>query len=233
MLKGWLTNKKLLTLAAIVVILIIGGVAVFPLKEGFPQIKVWLQSLGVWALPTYVSIYLAASIIGIPSAIFMLAAGALFGLFRGWLIVSLADTASALACYGLGRTIGRKWVKKWISKRSQFVALDRAVEHKGWKIVLLTRLSPVLPSNILNYGFSLTKINFWHYFLFTWLGMIPVTGFYVYIGSIGGGFLRGNNSSGQLALQSVGLGATLLAVIYTTRLAKKILSTTLEAESEE
>ncbi|MDA0209574.1 TVP38/TMEM64 family protein [Desertifilum tharense] len=225
-----MNNKKPLIITAIILILLIGGFAAIALKDRFPQIQDWLLSLGVWALPAFISMYVGASIIGIPSAILMLASGSLFGFFKGWGIVSLADTLSVVLCYGLGRTIARQWVKKWISNRKQFVALDRAVEHKGWKIVLFARLSPLLPSNILNYGFSLTKINFWHYLFFTWVGMLPVTGFYVYLGSLGGNLMRGQQSPGQLGLQLLGLGATILAIIYTTRLAKKTLSESLEAE---
>jgi uncharacterized membrane protein YdjX (TVP38/TMEM64 family) len=81
-----------------------------------------------------------------------------------------------------------------------------------------------VPSNILNYGFSLTKVKFWHYFFFSWLGMLPVIGLYVYLGSAGANLASGGNTPGKIALQVFGLGATAVAVVYTTKLAKKTLS---------
>jgi hypothetical protein len=124
----------------------------------------------------------------------------------------------------LGRTVARKFIKKWIAKRPQFTELDKAVGRKGWKIVFLTRLSPIVPSNILNYGFSLTKINFWQYFFFSWLGMLPVIALYVYLGSAGANLASGGNTPGKMALQIFGLCVTVGAVTYTTKLAKKTLS---------
>src|SRR2546422_7417182 len=53
-----------------------------------------------------------------------------------------------------------------------------------WKIVLLTRLSPVFPFTLLNYTFGLTRVKLSHYVLASWLGMIPGTVMYVYLGSL-------------------------------------------------
>ena len=66
------------------------------------------------------------------------------------------------------------------------MAIDEAVAREGWKIVLLTRLSPVFPFNLLNYAFGLTRVSLKHYFFASWLGMIPGTMMYVYIGSLAG-----------------------------------------------
>src|SRR5262249_18426533 len=51
------------------------------------------------------------------------------------------------------------------------------------KIVLLLRLSPVFPFNLLNYALALTRVRFRDYALASWIGMFPGTVMYVYIGS--------------------------------------------------
>lgn len=214
-----------LIIGGILLILVVGIIVVsFPLNEWLVAVKVWLKTLGFWATPAFISVYVLATVIGFPSIFFFLVAGTLFGFLKGTVLVSIADTLSIVACYILVRTIARKRVKGWLEKRPQFTQLDEAVNRKGWKIVFLTRLSPVVPSNLLNYGFSLTKINFWHYLFFSWLGMLPVIALYVYFGSAGANLFKSGNTPQTLTLQVVGLIATAIAVIYTTKLTQKALS---------
>lgn len=233
MIRDFLAKKKVwLLIAAIGIAIAIVGVSVLPLKDWLTHVKHWLVTLGPWAMPAFITIYVVATIVGLPAIVLFLLAGTLFGFFKGFMVVSIADTLGASACYLLGRTVARKQIKKWIAKRPQFAELDKAVARKGWKIVFLTRLSPIVPSNILNYGFSLTKVRFWQYFFFSWLGMLPIIALYVYLGSVGANLASGGNTPGKIALQVLGLLATGGAVVYTTKLAKKTLSSE-PASSEE
>lgn len=216
--------QKKVWLLIIVIGIAIAAISLLPLQEWLTQVRDWLKTLGFWAMPAFLGIYIAATVVGLPAAILFLVAGTLFGFLKGFVVVSIADTLGASACFFLGRTVARKPIKKWIAKRPQFAELDKAVARKGWKIVFLTRLSPIVPSNILNYGFSLTKVKFWHYFIFSWLGMLPIIGLYVYLGSVGANLASGGNSPGKIALEALGLGVTVGAMVYTTKLAKKTLS---------
>jgi uncharacterized membrane protein YdjX (TVP38/TMEM64 family) len=234
MIRNFLTKKKVwLLIAAVGIAIAVAGLSFLPLQDWLVAIKNWLQTLGSWAVPAFILIYVVATVIGLPAAIFFLVAGTLFGFFKGFIIVSIADTLGASICFLLGRTVARQRIKKWIAKRPQFVELDKAVARKGWKIVFLTRLSPIVPSNILNYGFSLTKVKFWHYLVFSWLGMLPIIGLYVYLGSAGANLASGGNSPGKIALQVLGLGVTVGAIAYTTKLAKKTLSSESASPKEE
>lgn len=226
----WLRNRKfwLFVLIGILIALISSKL---PLIQWFSELKDRLAMLGVWAMPAYMLIYLLATIFGLPNILLILVAGSLFGLVKGIIAASIADTLGAIACFFLGRTIARQQIKKWIAKHPNFAQLDRAVAKKGWKILLLSRLSPLVPSNLLNYGFSCTKVNFWQYTFFSWLGMLPVITLYVYLGSFGVRLLTDGLTLGKLALQSVGLLLALGAGIYTTRLTREAL--TPECSSED
>lgn len=201
-----------------------------PLKDWFIDVRGWLVSLGPWAMPAFILLYLVATVVGLPNILLILLAGTVFGLGKGIVSVSIADTLGAIVCFLLGRTIARQRIKKWISKRPHLVELDRAMGKKGWKILLLTRLSPMVPSNVLNYGFSCTKVNFWQYCFFSWLGMLPVIALYVYLGSFGVALLQDGFTPQKLALQSVGLVLAIGAAIYTTRVARKALTPSCPAE---
>ena len=185
----------------------------------------WLAGQGKWAIPTFIATYVIAAVFGIPNIVLLLAAGTLFGLTKGVISASIADTLSIAACFVIGQTVGRRWITKAVGEHSRFHKLDKAFAQKGWKIVLLTRLSPVLPSNILNYGFSLSCINFWEYLFFSWLGMLPVIFTYVYIGTFGVSILTASQRPDNLVFQAIGLVATLGVMIYATKLAASALKT--------
>ena len=187
-------------------------------QEWLFQVNHWLASLGYWAYPTFTVIYVSATLVGLPAIFLFLAAGSLFGFLPGLAVVSFSDTISVAVCYLLGRTVGRKKVNQWISSRPHWEEFDRAVAKKGWKIVFLTRLSPVVPSNVLNYGFSLTKINFWQYLFVSWLAMLPVIALYVYLASVGIDLLSGNSDPKQIIASVVGLITAVMAIAYTTKL---------------
>ncbi|MBW4535459.1 MAG: TVP38/TMEM64 family protein [Pleurocapsa minor HA4230-MV1] len=188
-------------------------------QEWLSQAHHWLSSLGYLAYPAFISIYLAATLVGLPAIFLFLAAGSLFGFIPGLILVSLADTLSVAVCYQLGRTVARKKISQWVAQRPQWREFDRAVAKKGWKIVFLTRLSPLVPSNVLNYGFSLTKINFWQYLFVSWLAMLPVIALYVYLASVGTNLLSGdNNDPKQITASIIGLITSLMAIAYTTKL---------------
>ncbi len=193
-------------------------------QEWLLQANHWLSSLDYFAYPAFISIYLSATLVGLPAIFLFLAAGSLFGFVPGLIVVSLADTLSVAVCYRLGRTVGRKKVSEWISQRPHWGEFDRAVAKKGWKIVFLTRLSPIVPSNVLNYGFSLTRINFWQYLFVSWLAMLPVIALYVYLASVGTNLLSGDNDPRQIAASIIGIVTALMAIAYTTKLMYGTLS---------
>ena len=187
-------------------------------QEWIFQAHQWLSSLGYLAYPAFVGIYILATMLGLPAIFLFLAAGSLFGFLPSLILVSFSDTLSVAICYLLGRTVARKTVHKWIADRPHWGRLDRAVAQKGWKIVFLTRLSPIVPSNVLNYGFSLTKINFWQYLFVSWIAMLPVIALYVYLASVGTNLVSGNNDIRQVVASAIGFVTAFMAIAYTTRL---------------
>ncbi|MGF1480563.1 MAG: TVP38/TMEM64 family protein [Cyanophyceae cyanobacterium] len=226
---SWLRSKKFwLVVVAVGLVALLGSV--LPLDTWIEAINRWLETLGLWAIPAFISLYVFASVLGFPNIVLILVAGTVFGLVTGMASASAADTLGAVACFALGRTIARQRIKKWLDKNPDFARLDRAVGEQAWKILLLSRLSPLIPSNILNYGFSCTKVGFWQYFLLTWLGMLPVIAFYVYLGAFGVSLFGGDSSPQLLAWRAAGLALAVGVAIYLTRLAKSVLS---EAEEPE
>jgi len=87
---------------------------------------------------------------------------------------------------------------------------------------MLLRLSPLVPFNIQNYLFGLTNIDFWHYFLATFVGIIPGAVLYLYIGALGGALTGGGGQWGtaRWIFFGIGLVATVFVALLVARKAK-------------
>jgi len=189
----------------------------------------WIDGLGAWGPVAFVALYILACVLFIPGSALTLGAGVLFGVINGSIVVSIASTLGATLAFLVGRYLARDAIAAKTKGNAKFAAIDKAVAQEGWKIVGLTRLSPIFPFNLLNYAFGLTQVKLKDYFLASWIGMMPGTVMYVYIGSLAGdlatlGAGGRAKSAGEWALYIVGLLATVAVTVYVTRIARKALS---------
>ncbi|MBW4513406.1 MAG: TVP38/TMEM64 family protein [Scytonematopsis contorta HA4267-MV1] len=217
----------------LLIIIILLGILItisqyFPIKEILQNSLAWVKRLGTLAPIIFIIIYNLATIFLIPGSILTLGGGFLFGVFWGSVYVFIAATIGATLAFIIGRYLTRDWVYKQIEKRPKFKAIDQAVAKEGWKIVFLTRLSPIFPFNLLNYAFGITQVSLRDYILGS-VGMIPGTIMYVYIGSLAGSIAtigtskQPINSTLEWTIRSVGFLATVAVTIYVTHIAKKAL----------
>jgi uncharacterized membrane protein YdjX (TVP38/TMEM64 family) len=183
----------------------------------------WIRELGVWGPVLFVLLYILACVLFIPGSVLTLGAGAVFGVVQGSVLVSLGATFGATAAFLVGRYLVRDRVARRIAWNASFTAIDAAVAAEGWKIVVLTRLSPVFPFNLLNYAFGVTRVSLRDYFFASWIGMIPATLMYVYIGSLANTG-AGGATTGQWILKGLGLLATIAVTVLITRIARRALS---------
>jgi uncharacterized membrane protein YdjX (TVP38/TMEM64 family) len=184
-----------------------------------------IAQLGPWGPGLFILIYVAAAVLFVPGSVLTLGAGAVFGVVLGSVYVSIAATLGATAAFLVGRHLARDWVAKKIEGHASFAAIDRAVAEEGWKIVGLTRLSPVFPFTLLNYAFGLTRVRLRDYVLASWIGMMPGTVMYVYLGSLARVGVAGEQKSpAEWALYAVGLAATIGVTVFVTRLARRALA---------
>ena len=186
----------------------------------------WIGKLGPWGPLIFVGLYVVATVFFVPGSVLTLGAGAVFGVVLGSICVSISATLGATAAFLVGRYLARDAIARKIEGNEKFATIDRAVADEGWKIVLLTRLSPVFPFTLLNYAFGLTRVKLSHYVLASWIGMMPGTVMYVYLGSlvnVGAGHRQ--RTTGEWVLYGVGLLATVVVTVFVTRLARKALAT--------
>ncbi|MEH2359323.1 TVP38/TMEM64 family protein [Nostoc sp.] len=188
----------------------------------------WIDSLGTVGAIAFIALYIIATVAFFPGSILTLGAGVIFGAVWGSLYVFIGATLGATAAFLVGRYLARGWVADKIADNKKFAAIDQAVGREGLKIVLLTRLSPIFPFNLLNYAFGITGVSLKDYFIGS-VGMIPGTIMYVYIGSLAGNLAmigteaQPTNPTLQWAIRILGLIATVVVTVYITQIARKAL----------
>lgn len=188
-----------------------------------------IESLGSIGAVAFIGIYIVATVAFLPAFILTLGAGVLFGVWLGSVYVFIGATLGSIAAFLVGRYLIRDWVARKIASNDKFNAIDRAVGKEGLKIVLLTRLSPIFPFNLLNYAFGVTGVSVKDYIIGS-IGMIPGTVMFVYIGSLAGNLAligtdaQPTNPTVQWAIRIFGFIATAAVTIYITRVAKQALS---------
>ncbi|MEH2418011.1 TVP38/TMEM64 family protein [Nostoc sp.] len=188
----------------------------------------WIDNLGTVGIIAFIALYIIATVAFFPGSILTLGSGVIFGAVWGSLYVFIGATFGATAAFLVGRYLARGWVAGKIADNKKFAAIDQAVGREGLKIVLLTRLSPIFPFNLLNYAFGITGVSLKDYFIGS-VGMIPGTILYVYIGSLAGNLAmigteaQPTNPTLQWAIRILGLIATVAVTVYVTQIARKAL----------
>ncbi|KAJ6838795.1 uncharacterized protein M6B38_319100 [Iris pallida] len=155
-----------------------------PVENVLKDFLVWInQNLGPWGPLVLAISYIPLTVLAVPASILTLGGGYLFGLPVGFVADSIGATIGATAAFLLGRTIGRSYVLSKLKDYPKFQAVAIAIQRSGFKIVLLLRLVPLLPFNMLNYLLSVTPVGIGEYMLASWLGMMPITLALVYVGT--------------------------------------------------
>ena len=182
----------------------------------------WVDGLGALGPLVFILGYIGATVAFIPGSVLTLAAGAIFGLGEGVVYVMTGATLGSSVAFLLARYVAREAVEQRIAGNAKFAAVDRAVGREGFKIVLLLRLSPVFPFNLLNYGLGLTQVRFRDYVLAS-IGMLPGSFLYTYSGFLVGDVIRlaGGVGPERGPLYYVVVGIGLMAAVGVTLLVTK------------
>lgn len=220
--------KKLLLLVALVVLALLAWFLF--LQERLPDFVEWVRAQGAWGVVVIGAAYAVATVLMIPGSLATLLIGAIYGPWLGTAVVSPASVLGATLAFLLGRSALRPWIEARMAGSARFAALQAAVERQGFKIVTLVRLSPIFPFTVVNYAFGLTRVPLSAYVLGSFLGMLPGTLMYVYLGSTAGDVaLLAEEGVGDAGWQGValrwgGLAATVVATLFITRVARRALA---------
>ncbi len=181
------------------------------------RLQAWLEGLGPVAPLVFAGVYAVAVVAAVPGSALTVIAGGLFGSVTGIVVVSTGATLGACLAFLIARYLARDAVAEWLSRQPAFRKLDELTESQGAVIVALTRLVPLFPFNLLNYGFGLTRVSFWTYAFWSWLCMLPGTAVFV----LGGDTVTRAIADGAVPWPLVGaLAAAVVIVVFLVRYAR-------------
>ncbi len=206
------------------------------IQELLQEALIWVQNLGPVGAIAFIGIYSLATVLFIPGVLLTLGGGAIFGVVLGTVYVFLAASIGATIAFLLGRYLLRGWVSKRIERNVKFSSIDDAIAKEGLKIVILTRLSPAFPFTLLNYALGLTQVSLKDYLL-GFVGMLPGTVLYVYLGSLIGNVAAltstRERTTAEWMFYAAGLVVSLAVTIYVTRIARKALAESVSEQMSE
>ncbi|KAL8026236.1 hypothetical protein ABFX02_14G014500 [Erythranthe guttata] len=235
---SWLSFIRIFLLLLLIAATIIACFTL-PVEQMLKDFLVWIdQDLGYWGPVVLAVAYIPLTILAVPASVLTLGGGYLFGLPIGFIADSVGATLGAGAAFLLGRTLGRSFVISKLNDYPKFHAVAIAIQRSGFKIVLLLRLVPLLPFNMLNYLLSVTPVSIASYMLASWLGMMPITLALVYVGTTlkdlsdvthgWSGF-----SKTRWAFIGLSLVVSVILMIYVTRVARTALEKALAENGNE
>lgn len=216
--------------------LLVEAALVLPLSAWSTDLVAWIRGAGALGVAVYAAAYIVATVLLLPGSILTLGAGFAYGPLLGTMLVSPVSVTAATLAFLLGRTSARRRMQARMSGDPRFVAIDEAVGRNGLRLVILLRLSPVFPFNVLNYALGLTQVGLRDYVLGSFVGMLPGTFLYVYLGSLVTSVtsLAGDRPSGGFAQEIFywgGLAATVVVTVLIARIARRALNDALRSSN--
>jgi uncharacterized membrane protein YdjX (TVP38/TMEM64 family) len=221
--------RRLIVLIVIIVALFL-AMRSLPVQQWLRNFNDWVGQMGAAGIFIFVGVYAVATVLLAPGAILTIGAGFAFGLWKGFLAVSAGATLGASLAFLVARFIARDKVEAIAKRNEKFRKIDNAIGKQGAKLIFLLRLSPVIPFNLSNYFYGLTGVKFWPYVLASWIGMMPGTFLYVYIGTAGRAAVSAAAGSEAMkhdwqywTFTAAGLAATIAVTIWVTTIARNVL----------
>jgi uncharacterized membrane protein YdjX (TVP38/TMEM64 family) len=227
------TGKSAIGRLFVLLVIVIGlflAMRFLPVQQWLRNFNDWVGQMGVLGIFIFIGVYAVATVLMAPGSILTIGAGFAFGLWKGFLAVSGGATLGASLSFLVARFIARDKVEAIAKRNDRFRKIDNAIGQEGAKLVFLLRLSPVIPFNLSNYFYGLTGVRFWPYVLASWIGTMPGTLLYVYIGIAGKAAVAA--ATGGEAMKhgwqywtflGVGLVATIIVTIWVTKIARDAL----------
>lgn len=205
------------------VLLALAGAMLLPLENWSREFQEAIAGMNLTTgIVVFCVVSVLASLLLVPVWLFAIAAGAVFGVAWGLVAAVLSALGSALAAFVIARYVMRRPFERAARRSASFGAMSAAVAKEGWKVVVLLRLSPIVPSSLKSYFFGLTRIGLPAYLVASVAAMLPATALKVYVGATGWHALREGGTL-NWALFAAGIAATLGLALLLGRTARKRL----------
>lgn len=149
------------------------------------QLQSTLEGLGPLAALAYIVLFTVLPAFFFPVAVLALAGGLLFGLLWGSIYTFVGAMLNCGLMFCMARYVGREKVQALVQRKlpPQWQRrLDGLGGKKGALLLIVLRLIPAVPYNLINYAFGLTEMHLTVYLLCSAIGIVPGTLAFINIG---------------------------------------------------
>jgi uncharacterized membrane protein YdjX (TVP38/TMEM64 family) len=165
---------------------LLAAFAAFTLGGGerlFPPLVDWLRGQGLRGALLYAALYLPAALLMLPSSPITMGAGYLFGFGPGLLLGSPAAAVAASLTMLVARSLGRPLAVALARRVPRFEALAKAIDKHWFEVIVLLRVTPLVPFPVFNWALGLTRLGPLRFTLASLVGMLPGNVAYAWLGS--------------------------------------------------
>ena len=205
-------------LALVVLFIILAtSLSFLPLASWISALVEWRQQHPAAGPVAYILFVVAATILFLPGSVAMMIGGFLFGFLPGFLYAVLAIPAGAQGAFEFGRWVARPWARKKVAHNRRMHSIEAALREEAFVIIVLTRLSLIIPFNLLNYAYGATSVKAVTHLFATAIGMLPAIALYVYLGTLArdlGQIMSGEATPSDLGYWILAIG--IAAIVATT-----------------
>jgi uncharacterized membrane protein YdjX (TVP38/TMEM64 family) len=205
-----------LGIATIVVLLI----AMWP-SVSAGETTLWLREAGPIGALVLGAAYVFTAVLALPIAGVTLIVGGTYGMGGGLAVALPVELFGAFVAFMVGRRYLREKIERRFADDHRFTAIDRAIGADGFRIATLLRLSPILPFGAANYALSTTSMRPGTYLAATFVGTLPGTLLYLYVGAMAKEGVGGGTET--QVMWWGGLAASVIALVVITKVAREAL----------
>lgn len=178
------TALKASLLAILVLGVLLAAAALYlGAQGGLPvqAIEDLIRSWGAWGVAGSIGLMVLHSFVPFPAEFLALANGMVYGPVWGTAVTWTGAMLGAYLAFGLARVLGRPFVEVIVSQKDWHLIDDWTAAHAG-RLVLVSRLIPLIAFNLINYAAGLTRISWWTFTWATGIGILPMTVLMVVMG---------------------------------------------------
>ena len=187
-----------------------------PFADWIAVIVEWSKLHPIVGPALYIVGVVIATVLFVPGSGSMMIAGFLFGLLPGIVFAAVGIAVGAQCAFLVARLGARHWVEEKVAGNPRMQAIEKGLREEAFLIIVLTRLSLVIPFNVLNYSYGVTSVTARTHLVATTLGMLPAVGLYVYLGTLArdlGQILSGEATPSDLGYWIAAAGITAIVVL--------------------
>ncbi len=213
---------------AVIFVALVYSVYALPFAEWISVVVGWAYVHPIVGPMAYVAAVIVATVLFVPGSGSIMIGGFLFGLVPGFLFAIIGIAVGAQSAFLAGRKVARRWIEQKVRANRRLEAIERGLQEEAFVIVVLTRLSLIIPFNVLNYAYGITSVRAGTHLFATTIGMLPAVTLYVYLGTLArdlGQIFSGDATPSGLGywIAAAGIGAIIVLTWAIHRTASRAL----------